>query len=44
MSQLDLLAELVSQARKAGADAADAVLVSSQSLSVARRLGRTEHL
>lgn len=44
MSQIDLLAELVAQARKAGADAADAILVSSQSLSVARRLGRTEHL
>lgn len=41
---LSLLADLISHARKAGADAADAVLVSGTSLSVARRLGKTEHL
>ncbi|WP_428487331.1 TldD/PmbA family protein [Rhodopila sp.] len=41
---LSLLADLISQARKAGADAADAVLISGTSLSVARRLGKTEHV
>ncbi|MDA8252230.1 MAG: TldD/PmbA family protein [Rhodospirillales bacterium] len=44
MTHLDLLADLIARARAAGADAADAVLVSGTSLSVARRLGRTEHL
>ena len=39
-----LMQELVARARAAGADAADAVLVSGTSLSVSRRLGRTEQL
>ena len=43
-AKLDLLADLVARARRAGADAADAVLVSAQGLSVSRRLGRTDHL
>jgi PmbA protein len=41
---LDLLADLIARARAAGADAADAVLVSGTSLSVQRRLGKTEHV
>jgi PmbA protein len=41
---LDLLADLIAKARAAGADAADAVLVGGTSLSVQRRLGKTEHL
>jgi PmbA protein len=41
---LSLLADLIAQARKAGADAADAVLVAGTSLSVQRRLGKTEHV
>jgi len=40
----DLLSDLLAAARQAGADAADAVLVAATSLSVARRLGRIEHL
>ncbi|MCW3473351.1 TldD/PmbA family protein [Limobrevibacterium gyesilva] len=44
MSSLDLLADLIARARKAGADAADAVLVAGTSLSVQCRLGQTEHL
>jgi PmbA protein len=44
MSDLDLLADLVRHARAAGADAADAILVSGTSLSVQRRLGKTEHI
>jgi PmbA protein len=44
MDELDLLADLIARARAAGADAADAVLVAGTSLSVQRRLGRTEHL
>ena len=39
-----LLGDLVAAAREAGADAADAVLVTSASLSVVRRLGETEHV
>ncbi len=39
---LDLAADLVARARKAGADAADAVLFESASLNVAWRLGRSE--
>ncbi|MGE0224914.1 MAG: TldD/PmbA family protein [Acetobacteraceae bacterium] len=39
-----LLADLIAAARKAGADAADAVLVAGSSLSVQRRLGETEHV
>jgi PmbA protein len=41
---LDLLADLIARARSAGADAADAVLISGTSLSVQRRLGKTEHV
>ena len=44
MDDLDLLADLIARARAAGADAADALLVSGTSLSVQRRFGRTEHL
>ncbi len=44
MSQLDLLADLLGRAKAAGADAADAVLLSGASVSVERRLGRTEKL
>jgi PmbA protein len=44
MSHLDLLGDLVARARRAGADAADAVLVAGASLSVARRHGQTEQL
>jgi PmbA protein len=44
MSSVDLLTDLIGRARSAGADAADAVLVAGTSLSVARRLGQTEHL
>ncbi len=44
MNTLDLLADLIAKARAAGADAADAVLVSGTSLSVQRRLGKIEHL
>ena len=39
-----ILADLLSKARAAGADAADAVLVSGTSLAIQRRLGRTEQL
>ncbi len=38
----DLLADVVSRARRAGADAADAVMIESASLSVSQRLGRSE--
>ena len=41
---IDLLQDLVARARKAGADAADAVLFDGVSLSHARRLGKTEKL
>ena len=41
---LDLLADLITRARRAGADAADAVLVGGASLSVQRRLGETEQV
>lgn len=41
---LDLLDDLIARARKAGADAADAVAITSASLSHAQRLGETEHL
>ncbi len=39
---LDMLDDLIARARKAGADAADAVAVSSTSLSVSHRLGKAE--
>src|ERR1700748_130451 len=41
---LNLLADLIARARAPGADAADAVLISGTSLSVQRRLGKTEHV
>jgi PmbA protein len=44
MDDLTLLSDLIARARAAGADAADAVLVSGTSLSVSRRLGETEHV
>ena len=44
MNDLEMMHGLVAQARAAGADAADAVLVASTSLGVQRRLGRTEQL
>ena len=44
MTQLDLLANLLDRARAAGADTAEAAISGSTSLSVARRLGRTEHV
>jgi PmbA protein len=44
MNALERLESLVAAARAAGADAADALLVSGTSLSVQRRLGKIEHL
>src|SRR5690606_16146323 len=41
---LDFLDDLIGRARKAGADAADAVLVESTSMSLAQRLGQPERL
>jgi PmbA protein len=41
---IDLLRDLIGRARRAGADAADAVLFEGVSLSHARRLGKTEKL
>src|SRR5439155_18415639 len=41
---IDLLQDLIGRARRAGADAADAVLFDGVSLSHARRLGKTEKL
>jgi PmbA protein len=43
-NDIDLLQDLVARARKAGADAADAVLFEGTSLSHARRLGKVEKL
>jgi PmbA protein len=43
-NDIDLLQDLIARARKAGADAADAVLFEGTSLSHARRLGKTERL
>src|SRR3954469_11258858 len=43
-ADLDLLRDLVGRALKAGADAADAILVEGISLSHARRLGKVEKL
>ena len=43
-ADIDLLQDLVARARKAGADAADAVAVRGGSLSHARRLGKIEKL
>ncbi len=44
MNQRELLGDLLARAKAAGADAADAVLLAGTSVSVQRRLGRTEHL
>jgi len=44
MDRLSLLQDLVAAARRAGADAADALLVAQSSLSVRRRLGQVEQL
>jgi len=44
MSHTDTVQALVAAARKAGADAADALLVAGTSLSVQRRLGKIEQL
>jgi PmbA protein len=44
MTELNLLADLVAAAKRAGADAADALLVRNDSLSVAYRLGKVEQL
>ena len=41
---LNLLSDLIAQARKAGADAADAIFVNGISLSHAQRLGKIEKL
>ncbi|HET8727375.1 MAG TPA: TldD/PmbA family protein [Alphaproteobacteria bacterium] len=41
---LDLLTDLIGRARKAGADAADAVLFDAVSLSLSQRLGKPEKL
>src|SRR5207247_3281631 len=41
---VDLLQDLIARARRAGADAADAVLFEGTSLSHGRRLGKTEKL
>lgn len=39
-----LMGDLIARAKSAGADAADAVLIAGTSLSVERRMGKTEHL
>ena len=44
MNRLDALTDLIKAARAAGADAADALLIASTSLSVERRLGAIEKL
>ncbi len=44
MNRLDTLSDLIAAARRAGADAADALLVSSASLSVKRRMRQIEQL
>ncbi|WP_026869263.1 TldD/PmbA family protein [Inquilinus limosus] len=41
---LDLLSGLIDRARRAGADAADAVLFDSTSISISYRLGKLEHV
>jgi len=41
---LDLLQALLAEATRAGASAADAVMITGTSLSVQRRLGRIEHM
>jgi PmbA protein len=44
MDRLTTLSDLIAAARRAGADSADALLVSSAALSVKRRLGQIEQL
>jgi PmbA protein len=44
MEEAGLLQELIGRAKAAGADNADAVLIAGTSVSVQRRLGRTEHV
>ena len=44
MKAQDILTDLISKARKAGADSADAILVDSTDLSVSMRLGNIESL
>ena len=44
MNGLDSLGALIDAARRAGADAADAVLIAGTSVGVTRRLGKIEHL
>lgn len=44
MDRLSALQDLIAAAKRAGADAADALLVASASLSVRRRLGQIEEL
>jgi PmbA protein len=44
MSDLDILQDLVAAAKRAGADAADALYVANASLAVSRRLGKIEQL
>ena len=44
MNELDTLSDLIGRARAAGADAADAVVVSATSVSVQRRLRKTEQV
>jgi PmbA protein len=44
MDSLDFLTDLIAKARKAGADAADALFVEGAAISHARRLGRLEKL
>ncbi len=41
---LNLLTDLINDAKKAGADAADAIVVNGTSVSVTYRLGKLEHL
>ena len=41
-SKIGLLTDLIARARKAGADAADAIMFESESLSVSWRLGKKE--
>jgi PmbA protein len=44
MTSLDLLGNLLTAAKAAGAESADAIFIAGTSVSVQRRLGRTEHL
>ncbi|APH55580.1 Microcin-processing peptidase 1 (PmbA) [Granulibacter bethesdensis] len=44
ITYLDLIDQLLTHAKRAGADAADALIAAGTSLSVQRRLGKTEHV